>query len=177
MLACLLAPAILAARPAAAAEQLDAAQRRCFCVKLGEPGSIVPYFLAKMDWEECKGRKLDFLQGRTIYDIGILNCEDLMACLETPKKEKELREAALKKVADITDTLLACCKDKENCDKACVRKLEPALNKAKAESKKLEQKALRRQDRCITEKQKIKPPPDSGSSSSDTPGGPMGSGN
>jgi len=175
MRACLIILGILAASPTAAAEPMDAAQKRCFCVKLSEPGAMPPYFLAKMDWEECKGRKLDFLEGRTIDELGILNCEDLMACLEAPKKEKQIREAALKKVEDITRTLLACCaKDTGDCDKACVSKLEPLLNAAKTDSARLEKKALRRQDVCIARKRPVQPPTGDTDSS---PGRPIGAGN
>lgn len=171
----LIIPAILAAGPAAALEPLDAAQKRCFCVKFSEPGVMPPYFLAKIDWQECKGRKLDFLEGRTVYDTGLLNCDDLMACLEAPKKEKQAREAALKKVNDVTSNLLACCaKDTGDCDKACVSKLEPLLNAAKADSAKLEQKALRRQDACIATKRPVLPPTGDTTSS---PGQPLGAGN
>lgn len=146
---------IFAAGPAAA-EPVDAAQRRCFCVKLSAPGAIPPYFLARMDWQECKGRKLDFLEGRTVYDMGLLNCDDLMACLEPSPKEKKLREAALKKVDEVTRALLACCTKDGDCDKACVSRLEPELNKAKAESARLELKALRRQDACIARKPPVR---------------------
>lgn len=178
MRACLAALAVLAAGPAAAAEPVDAAQKRCFCVKFSEPGTMPPYYLAKIDWEECKGRKLDFMEGRTVYDTGLLNCDDLMACLDTPKKEKELREAAMRKAADVTSALLACCpKDKGACDKACVAKLEPELKKAKAASLKLEQKALRRQDRCIAGKQELRPPAEGQNAPAAAPGGPMGAGN
>jgi len=149
---------LLSAAPAAAAGPLDAAQRRCFCIQLGEPGAMVPYFLGKMDWQECKERKPDFVEGRLVWDLGLLDCKDLMACLETPAKEKAAREAAMKKVEDITAELLACCKKGRNdCDKACVARLEPALNKAKARSAKLEQKALRRQDACIAKTEPVKP--------------------
>lgn len=161
MRAYLLGILILSAAPAAAAvpaapAPLDAAQKRCFCLQLGEPGALVPYFLGRMDWEECKSRKPDFLEGRNVWDLGLLDCKDLMACLETPAEEKAVREAAMKKVADVTAELLACCKKgKSDCDKACVTRLEPALNKAKATTAKLEQKALRRQDACVA---RAKPP-------------------
>lgn len=141
---------LLAAAPAAAAGPVNAAQKRCFCIQPGEPGALVPYFLGKMDWQECRGRKPDFVEGRSVRDLGLLDCKALMACLETPPREKAVREAAMKKVADVTEELLACCKKgKNDCDKACVTRLEPALNKAKARTAKLEQKALRRQDACI----------------------------
>jgi hypothetical protein len=159
MRALLLLTALLAAAPAAAGGPVDAAQRRCFCVKFSEPGQAVPYFLMKMDWQECKGRELSFLDGRTVYDLGLLACEDLLACLKTPPKEEKRREAAMKHVDDVTMELLACCrKGKENCDKACVTRLEPELNKAKAESSRLELKALRRQDACIAAKPPAAPP-------------------
>lgn len=149
---------LLAAAPAAAADPVDAAQRRCFCVQLGEPGAMVPYFLGRMDWQECKGRKPDFVEGRNVWDLGLLDCKALMACLETPPKEKAVREAAMKKVEDVTEELLACCKKgKNDCDKACVARLEPALNKAKDRTAKLEQKALRRQDACIARTAPVKP--------------------
>ena len=149
---------LLAAAPAGAAGPVNAAQKRCFCVQLGEPGAMVPYFLGKMDWEECKGRKPDFVEGRNVWDLGLLDCKDLMACLQTPAKEKAVREAAMKKVEDVTAELLACCKKGRNdCDKACVARLEPALNKAKARTAKLEQKALRRQDACIARTDPVKP--------------------
>lgn len=158
MRAYLLGILILSAAPAAAVGTLDAAQRRCFCIQLGEPGALVPYFLARMDWQECKDRKPDFVEGRNVWDLGLLNCKDLMACLEAPDKEKAVREAAMKQVEDVTAELLACCKKgKNDCDKACVARLEPALNKAKARSAKLEQKALRRQDACIAAKAQAKP--------------------
>lgn len=160
MRALLLSAVLLTPAPAAAAAPVDAAQRRCFCVKFSEPGQIVPYFLMKMDWQECKGRELSFLEGRTVYDLGLLNCEDLLACLKTPKKEEKRREAALKRVDDVTKALLACCrKGNEDCDKACVTGLEPELNKAKAESSSLEHKALRRQDACIAGRKPAAPPP------------------
>lgn len=178
MRAYLIVLALFAARPAGAVEPLDAAQRRCFCVKFSAPGVMPPYFLAKMDWEECKGRKPDFMAGRTIYDTGLLNCDDLLACLNPSPKEKKAREAAMKRVADITNTLMGCCpKDKGDCDKACVATLEPLLKKAKAESARLEQKALRRQDACIAGKRQLQPPADDADAASDTPGGPMGANN
>ncbi len=178
MRAYLIVLALFAARPAAAVEPLDAAQRRCFCVKFSAPGVMPPYFLAKMDWEECKGRKPDFMAGRTIYDTGLLNCDDLLACLNSSPKEKKAREAAMKKVADITNTLMGCCpKDKGDCDKTCVAALEPLLNKAKAESARLEQMALRRQDACIAKARQLKPPADDADAAGDTPGGPMGASN
>lgn len=155
---------ILSAAPAAAAVStaaapLDAAQKRCFCLQFPQPAGVVPYFLGRMDWEECKSRKPDFLEGRNVWDLGLRDCKDLMACLETPAEEKAVREAAMKKVADITGELLACCKKgKNDCDKACVARLEPALNKAKAATAKLEQKALRRQDACIARTPPAKPP-------------------
>ncbi|MGD9642079.1 MAG: hypothetical protein AB7V08_04995 [Elusimicrobiales bacterium] len=155
---------ILSAGPAAAAVStaaapLDAAQRRCFCLQFPQPAGVVPYFLGRMDWEECKSRKPDFLEGRKVWDLGLLDCKDLMACLETPPKEKAVREAAMKKVADVTEELLACCKKgKNDCDKACVARLEPALNKAKARTARLEQKALRRQDACVARTAPAKPP-------------------
>lgn len=149
----------LAAAPAAAAGPVDAAQRRCFCVKFSPPGDMVPYFLMRMDWQECKDRELSFAEGRTVYDLGLLECGDLLACLSAPKKEEAAREAALKRVADVTRELMACCgKDRRDCDKACVARLEPALNEAKARSAKLESKALRRQDACIAKKRPVRPP-------------------
>lgn len=167
---------LLAAMPAAAAGpaeagRVDAAQRRCFCVKFSPPGDMVPYFLMRMDWQECKGRELSFAEGRTVFEMGLLECGDLLACLSSPKKEEAAREAALKKVDDITKELLACCgKDRQDCDKACVSRLEPELNKAKARSAALERKALRRQDACIAKKPAAKPPP----APEDTPPAPPG---
>jgi hypothetical protein len=161
MRAYLLGILILSAAPAAAdvpaaSAPLDAAQRRCFCLQFPQPAGVVPYFLGKMDWQECKSRKPDFLEGRNVWDLGLLDCKDLMACLETPPKEKAVREAAMKKVEDVTADLLACCKKGRNdCDKACVA--EPKLNKAKARSAKLERKALRRQDACIARAAPAKP--------------------
>lgn len=157
---------LLSAGPAGAAGTLDAAQRRCFCLQFGEPGAMVPYFLGRMDWQECKGRQPDFVQGRNVWDLGLLDCKDLMACLEAPAEEKAVREAAMKKVQDVTAELLACCKKgKSDCDKACVTRLEPKLNKAKARTAKLEQKALRRQDACIAGTAPAKPvKPPAGSS-------------
>jgi len=141
------------------AAPLDAAQKRCFCVKLSKPGVMPPYFLGKMDSQECKGRKADFLQGRDIYEAGLLNCDDLTACLAGPQGEREAREAALKKVADVTRELQACCRGSmENCDKACVTKFEPLLAKAKADSARLEQETLRRQDACIAGSAPVKTP-------------------
>ncbi|PKM97596.1 MAG: hypothetical protein CVU79_07110 [Elusimicrobia bacterium HGW-Elusimicrobia-3] len=149
---------MLSAAPAAA-DPVNAAQRRCFCLQFPQPAGVVPYFLGKMDWQECKSRKPDFLEGRNVWDLGLLDCKTLMACLETPPKEKAVREAAMKKVEDVTEELLACCeKGKNDCDKACVARLEPALNKAKARTARLEQKALRRQDACIARTAPAKPP-------------------
>lgn len=159
MFSLLTAFALAAAQPAPAVQPLDGAQRRCFCVKFSPPGDPVPYFLMRMDWQECRNRELSFAEGRTIYDMGLLNCEDLLACLSAPKKEESLREAALKEVDAVTKELLGCCgKDREDCDKACVARLEPRLNKAKARSAGLEKKALRRQDACIAGKPKARPP-------------------
>ncbi|MDD2806616.1 MAG: anti-sigma factor [Elusimicrobiales bacterium] len=141
------------------APPLDAAQKRCFCVKLSKPGVMPPYFIGRMDSQECKGRKADFLQGRTVYDLGLLNCDDLAACLEAPQEEKAAREAALKKVNDVTLELQACCRGSmENCGKACVTEFEPLLGKARADSAALEQQALRRQDACIAGAAPVKPP-------------------
>lgn len=171
MLAFLAAFTVMAAEPAPPVKPLDAAQRRCFCVKFSPHGDMVPYFLMRMDWQECRTRELNFAEGRTVYDLGLLECGDLLACLSSPKKEEAAREAALKKVADVTRELLACCrKDKEDCDKACVSRLEPVLNAAKARSAKLERKALRRQDACIAKKPAVKPPP----APEDTPPAPPG---
>lgn len=171
MLAFLAALAVTAAQPAPPVKPLDAAQRRCFCVKFSPPGDMVPYFLMRMDWQECKTRELTFAEGRTVYDLGLLECGDLLACLSTPKKEEIRREAALKEVDDVTKELLACCgKDRKNCDKACVARLEPRLNKAKAKSTGLERKALRRQDACIAKKPAARPSP----APEDTPPAPPG---
>lgn len=166
---------LLAALPATAAEPLDAAQKRCFCVQLSKPGDPVPYFLGRMDWQECKGRKVPY-QGRlAVFEMGLLTCEDLMACLETPKEEKAVREAAMKEITDVSNALLDCCpKEKKECDKKCVARLEPKLNKAKARSAKLERAALHRQDACIAAKPTVKPPEESPGTA---PGAPLGASN
>jgi hypothetical protein len=166
---------LASALPAAAVEPMDSAQKRCFCVQFSKPGDPVPYYLGKMDWPECKNRKV-VNQGRlVIFEMGLLSCEDLMACLGTPKEEKAVREAAMQEVTDISNALLDCCpKDKKDCDKKCIARLEPKLNKAKARSAKLERAALHRQDACIAAKPVVKPPEEFPGTA---PGAPIGASN